>query len=132
MVVAEKLSWPYGKVTPAGGGTCGLAELNDVSVVPGGAVNVTCPPGVLMVIELPPGCGDAFHWTLLSVDVEAVLGLAPPSSATPAGTVAITVPDCCMPLTDTVYVVGPPDTTAALAPAVPLSVTSPVAKPTTG
>jgi hypothetical protein len=37
-----------------------------------------------------------------------------------------------MPDTATVYVVPEPDTTAVVAPAVPLNVTSPVAKPVTG
>ena len=37
-----------------------------------------------------------------------------------------------MPETATLYVVGPPVTRAVVAPAVPLKVTSPVAKPVTG
>ena len=44
----------------------------------------------------------------------------------------ITVPGVVMPVTATLYVVGPPDTVAVLVPpAVPLIVMSPVAKPVT-
>ena len=45
---------------------------------------------------------------------------------------AITVPLVVIPDTETVYTAGPPETTAVVAPAVPLRVTSPVAKPVTG
>jgi hypothetical protein len=55
--------------------------------------------GVNDVITGPIGNMNA---TVLSVEVEAVLGLPAGSAATPAATEAITVPACVMPLTATV------------------------------
>ena len=84
MVVAVKLSWPYGKVTPAGGGTWTVPEVTDCSVLPAGTETVTLPPGVDTLCEPPlPGFGfglglgfgsgpaGAVHWTEPSVDVDA-------------------------------------------------------------
>src|SRR5882672_2641918 len=66
--------------------------------------------------------------TVLSVLVEAALPLPAASWAIPAGIVAITVPSV-MPLTATVYVVGPPVTVTVLVPpAVPAIVTSALVK----
>src|SRR5207249_1490682 len=75
------------------------------------------------------------HVTVLSVLVEAVFGLATESCATPAAMVAITVPVVVMPATATLYGPAPePDVTVAVfvPPALPLTVTSPVAKSDTG
>src|SRR5688500_8156600 len=69
--------------------------------------------------------------TVLSVEVEAALALVAASWATPALIAAVTVPSWVMPETDTVYVVPDPATTAVVAPAEPLSATSPVAKSAT-
>src|SRR4029077_12047453 len=69
--------------------------------------------------------------TLLSVLVDAMLALPAASVAAPAGTLTTTVPVPVIPDTATLYVVPLPVTVAVVAPAVPLSVTSPVAKPVT-
>src|SRR5437870_11610422 len=75
---------------------------------------------------------DDVNVTLLSVLVDAVLPLPAASWAVPAGIVAITVPSV-MPLTATLYVVGPPVTaTVFVPPAVPPIVTPPLVKPVTG
>src|SRR5437773_1214414 len=69
--------------------------------------------------------------TVLSVLVEAVLPLPATSVATPAAIVAMTVP-LVIPLTATLYVVGPPVTTAVFVPpAVPPIVTPAPVKPLT-
>src|SRR6266850_8459646 len=69
--------------------------------------------------------------TVLSVLVDALLPLPTPSTATPAGMLAITVPSV-MPLTATLYVLGPPVTVTVLVPpAVPVIVTSAPVKPLT-
>ena len=79
------------------------------------------------------GVKSGDHVTVLSPDVEAEFGLLAASLATPAAIVAITLPgDTVMPVTLTVYVVPDPVTSAAVGPAVPLNVTSPVAKLVTG
>src|SRR6185369_13935171 len=70
--------------------------------------------------------------TVLSVLVEAALTLPAASLAAPAAMFAITVPSV-IPLTATLYVLGPPVTVTVLVPpAVPLIVTSLLAKPLTG
>ncbi len=69
--------------------------------------------------------------TVLSVLVEARFGSDAAFRATPAGTLAMTVPVVVMPVTATLYVVPLPVTAPVVAPAVPLSVTSPVAKSVT-
>src|SRR5688572_19446632 len=70
--------------------------------------------------------------TLLSVLVEAVLLLPAASWAAPATMLAVTVPLVVMPLTATVYVLGPPLIVAVLLPpAVPPIVTSAALKPLT-
>src|SRR6185369_5279460 len=70
--------------------------------------------------------------TVLSVLVEAALTLPAASFAAPAAMFAITVPSV-IPLTATLYVLGPPVTVTVLVPpAVPLIVTSLLAKPLTG
>src|SRR2546422_673644 len=70
--------------------------------------------------------------TLLSVLVDAVLGLPAASVAPPEGMVAIRVP-LVIPLTATLNVVGPPVTVTVLVlPAVPAIATSAAPKPTTG
>ncbi len=69
--------------------------------------------------------------TVLSVLVEAIEALPAASWATPAARLAITVPSPVIPLTAALYVMWSPlglVTTAVVAPAVPPSVTSPVAK----
>ena len=65
--------------------------------------------------------------------VEATLGSLVAFTATPAGTVAITVPLPIIPETATLNVVPFPGgvTIAVVAPAVPVKTTSPVAKPLT-
>ena len=74
-----------------------------------------------------------FHVTVLSVDVDGRFGLPVPPPATPNGIVAVTVPEVVMPVTSMVKTTGPPVTVATFVPpAVPDTVTSPVAKPTTG
>ena len=74
-----------------------------------------------------------FQVTVLSVDVDGAFGLPVRPVATPTGIVAITVPEVVMPVTSTVKTTGPPVTVAIFVPpAVPVTVTSPVAKPTTG
>src|SRR5438128_5405623 len=71
---------------------------------------------------------DDVNVTLLSVLVDAVLPLPAASFAIPAAIVAITVPSV-MPLTATLYVVGPPVTVTVLVPpAVPVIVTSALVK----
>jgi hypothetical protein len=70
--------------------------------------------------------------TVLSVLVDATLFCDEAFWQTPAGMVAITVPQVVIPDTATLYVVGPPVIVPVVAPAVPLKVTSPVAKPVTG
>src|SRR6266511_6387365 len=105
------LSWPP---TPL---KCGFGLL--VYELCAGSVSVTTGAVVSYVTEL-------------SVDVEAVFGLPTASKAEPAGTLAVTVPSV-MPLTATVYTLGPPLTTATLVPPdVPPSVTSEAVKPETG
>src|SRR5687768_5621117 len=89
-------------------------------------VGLDCAAALLIVTV-----GGVSYVTVLSVLVEAKLGLVPASIATPALMEAITVPLVVIPDTETVYTVGPPETTAVVAPAVPLRVTSPVAKPVT-
>src|SRR5512145_225066 len=89
-------------------------------------VGSACPAAWLIVTV-----GDASYVTVLSVLVEARFGFEPASIATPALMEAITVPLVVIPDTETLYTVGPPETTAVIAPAVPLRVTSPVAKPVT-
>src|SRR5881628_388683 len=75
---------------------------------------------------------DDVNVTLLSVLVDAVLPLPAASWAVPAGIVAITVPSV-MPLTATLYVVGPPVTaTVFVPPAVPVIVTAALVKSLTG
>ncbi len=70
--------------------------------------------------------------TVLSVEVEAALPLPAVSLATPAAIDATTVPAPVMPVTATLYVVPEPVTVPTFAPpAVPVIVTSPVAKPVT-
>ena len=69
--------------------------------------------------------------TVLSVLVEARFPAPPAFTATPAGTVAITVPLVVIPVTATLYVVPLPVTVAVVAPAVPDKLTSPVVKPVT-
>src|SRR5688500_2490809 len=70
--------------------------------------------------------------SLLSVLVEAVLLLPAASCAAPAAMLAVTVPLVVVPLTATVYVLGPPLTVALLLPpAVPPIVTSAALKPLT-
>ncbi|HEV8655165.1 MAG TPA: hypothetical protein VGR85_06610, partial [Candidatus Limnocylindria bacterium] len=54
--------------------------------------------------------------TLLSVLVEAVLALPAASWAAPAAMLAVTVPLVVMPLTATLYVLGPPLTVVVLPP----------------
>src|SRR5512141_1900933 len=81
-----------------------------------------------MVTVGPPGD----QATALSVLVDATFVRELASTATPAGTVAMTVPAVVMPVTATLYVVPLPLTVAVFVPpAVPLIVTSPVAKPVT-
>src|SRR5262245_20509807 len=75
--------------------------------------------------------GTLSNVTTLSVLVEAPFWL-PPLLATPAGMLAMTVPLVIMPETATLYVVPLPETLAAVAPAVPLSVTSLLTKLVTG
>ena len=53
---------------------------------------------------------------MLSVEVEASLALLDPSCAAPAPMLATTVPEPVMPLTDTVYLTGPPVTIAVSVP----------------
>src|SRR5687767_10511392 len=89
-------------------------------------VGSACPAAWLIVTE-----GGVSYVTVLSVLVEARLGLLPASIATPALMEAITVPLFVIPETVTVYVAPLPETMAVVAPAVPLRVTSPVAKPVT-
>src|SRR5687768_17838845 len=70
--------------------------------------------------------------TLLSLLVEAVLLLPAASCAAPGAMLAVTVPLVVMPLTATVYVLGPPLIVAVLVPpAVPPMVTSAAVKPLT-
>src|SRR5438034_11382545 len=64
--------------------------------------------------------------------LDAALGFDAASCATPAARLAITVPLVVIPLTATLYVAPLPVTIAVVAPAVPPSVTSPVAKSLTG
>src|SRR5437762_1902624 len=91
-------------------------------------VGSVCPAAWLIVTV----GGVLSKVTLLSVLVDAVLPLPAASVAPPAGTVAITVP-LLMPLTATLYVVGPPVTVTVLVPpAVPVIVTSAPVKPLTG
>src|ERR1051326_738360 len=76
--------------------------------------------------------GGMSYVTLLSVLLEAVLPFPAKSVAPPAPMLAVTVPSV-IPLTATLYVVGPPVTTTVLVPpAVPPIVTSLLVKPVTG
>src|SRR5207344_576333 len=71
--------------------------------------------------------------TVSSVELDATFPLPAGSLATPAAIDAMTVPGVVIPVTATVYVVGPPLTVPVMVPpAVPANVTSPVAKPVTG
>src|SRR5438034_797034 len=74
----------------------------------------------------------ASYVTWLSVLVDAALAFDAASCATPAARLARTVPFVVIPLTATLYVAPLPVTIAVVAPAVPPSVTSPVAKSLTG
>src|SRR5690606_9675462 len=91
-------------------------------------------PAALLIVTVGGvlSTGGMLNVTTLSVLVEASLPLPPPSAATSAAIVAITVPDELIPDTETVYVVPEPLTDAVVAPALPASVTSPVANPVTG
>ena len=66
--------------------------------------------------------------TVLSVLVEATLVLPAASLATPAAMLAMTVPELGGVATATLNVLGPPVTVPLVAPAVPLTVTSPLTK----
>ena len=69
---------------------------------------------------------------MLSLLVDAVLKFPAPSWATPAAIVATSVP-FIIPLTATLYVLGPPvRTTVLVPPAVPLIVTPELMNPVTG
>ena len=110
------------------------ASLNTTSnTIDGLPVGSACEAPWLMVtvggVTSPAGW---LYCTELSVLVEARLAFVARSWATPAARDAVTVPGWVMPDTCTVNVVGPPLTTAVVAPAVPPRVTSPVAKPVTG
>ena len=79
------------------------------------------------------GASATSNCTVLSALVDAVDGLFAASNATPAASDAVTVPLWVIPDTDTLYtVVDNGVTSAAVAPADPPNVTSPVAKPVTG
>src|SRR5688572_22893228 len=89
-------------------------------------VGSACPAAWLIVTV-----GGVSYVTLLSVLVEARLGLLPASIATPALMEAITVPLLVIPESFTLLPYTTLFRSAVVAPAVPLSVTSPVAKPVT-
>src|SRR6266545_4752739 len=99
-----------------------------------GIVPLTAAPLAGVRIDTVGGVvSAALNVTVLSVLVEATLGLPAASWATPAPMLAITVPLVVMPLTATLKVAGPPDTTTVLVPpAVPLIVTSALVKSPAG
>ena len=108
------------------------------------SLNVTLKIGLvalvrLSVFELPESeaawrsivavGGVLSHATVLSDEVDALLLFPALSDATPAAIDAVTVPGVDIPVTATLYVVPEPVTVATFVPpAVPVIVTSPVAK----
>jgi hypothetical protein len=105
-----------------------VGEVADVGVVEG-----TVVVGGASVVVVDGGGAEPFHCTVLSVDVDASDAFAVRSEAAPAPTLATTVPELAMPVTDTVYVAPLPLTDAANVPptVLPANETSLASKPVT-